>query len=116
MSEVFSLRRRLALAAALIGAVLLHGLALGGLIWFSSDSDASRPLAALDLHWISIVAPVGPAESPNGAEPQVNPASMPQPINPEPAAFAQADPEGSVLPVVGPVIETAAGSAMEPMN
>jgi hypothetical protein len=116
MSEVFSLRRRLALAVALIGAVLLHGLALGGLIWFSSDSDASRPLAALDLHWISIVAPAGPAESPNGAEPQVNPASMPQPINPEPAAFAQADPEGSVLPVVGPVIETAAGSAMEPMN
>ena len=116
MPEILSLRRRLALAVALIGAVLLHGLALGGLIWFSSKPDASNPLAAPDLHWVSIVARGEPPESMTGAATQVNPSPVPQSINPEPAAFAQADSGGLPVPVLGPVIERVASSAIEPMN
>ena len=116
MPEIFSLRRRLALAVALIGAVLLHGLALGGLIWFSSKPDGLNPLAAPDLHWVSIVAPGEPPESMTGGATQENPAPVPQSINPEPAAFAQADSGGLPVPVLGSVIETVASSAIEPMN
>ncbi len=116
MPEIFSLRRRLALAVALIGAVLLHGLALGGLIWFSSKPDGLNPLAAPDLHWVSIVAPGEPPESMTGGATQENPAPVPQSINPEPAAFAQADSGGLPVPVLGSVIEKVASSAIEPMN
>jgi len=114
MPEVFSLRRRLVLAMALIGAVLLHGLALGGLIWFSSKPDGSNPIAVPDLHWVSIVARADPPESTTGEVPRVNPAPMPQPINPESAAFTQADSGSLAEPVVGPAIEAAARSASNP--
>jgi hypothetical protein len=116
MPEISSLRRRLALAVALIGAVLLHGLALGGLILFSSKPAALNPLAAPDLHWVSIVARGEPPESMTGAATQVNPAPVPQSMNPEPAAFAQADSGSLAEPVVRPAIEAAASSAIEPMN
>ena len=112
MPEVFSRRRRWTLPAALIAAVLVHGLALGGLIWFSSSSDGSKPLAGLDLHWISIVAPPERPEPPEplgSAAPEIHPGSMPRPSNPPLAALELA---ASGAPA-GPGWETVAGPAME---
>jgi len=112
MPEVFSRRRRWTLPAALIAAVLVHGLALGGLIWFSSSSDASKPLAGLDLHWISMVAPSERPEPLGRATPEIHPGSMPRSFNPDPAALALTDPVVLAVAVAGPVIETAAAQGM----
>jgi len=115
MPEVFSRRRRWTLPAALIAAVLVHGLALGGLIWFSSSSDASKPLAGLDLHWISIVTPSERPEQPEplgSAAPEMNPGLMPRSVSPPLAALELA---ASGAPA-GPVWETVARPAMESIN
>lgn len=44
-------------ALALIAALLLHGLALGGLIWFSPALKVEKPGLIGELHWISMVEP-----------------------------------------------------------
>lgn len=112
MPEVFSRRRRLLpLVVAVVAAVLVHGLALGSLIWFSSTSGTTKPLAALDLHWISIVAP---SERPETvavavAPPQVNPALIPQRFNPQPAELGQTDSGDPAPPAVERTVEVAAG-------
>ncbi len=49
---------RTVVALALIAALLLHGLALGGLIWFSPALKVEKPGLIGDLHWISMVEPV----------------------------------------------------------
>ena len=99
MPEVFSRRRRLTLPVALIAAVLVHSLALGGLIWFSSRSDASKALAVPDLHWISIVAPAERPESLRSAASEINPGSLKDPVE-------------LAVAVAGPVIEAATGQGM----
>ena len=114
MPEVLSRRRWLPLAVAVLAAILVHGLALGGLIWFSSNSEDSKTLGALDLHWISIVAPSEHPEPLVGPAPQANPALIPPPLNPKPAAFAHTDPGSLALPAVEPAIETAVEPAVQP--
>ena len=99
MPEVFSRRRRLTLQVALIAAVLVHSLALGGLIWFSSRSDASKALAVPDLHWISMVAPAERPESLRSAASEINPGSLKDPVE-------------LAVAVAGPVIEAATGQGM----
>ena len=77
------------LALALIAALLLHGLALGGLIWFSPALKVEKPGLIGDLHWISMVEPamLGPvvpeaplaqaSESRVGSQPPELPAAGP---------------------------------------
>ncbi len=126
MPEVFSRRRRWTLPAALFAAVLVHGLALGGLIWFSSSADASKPLAGLDLHWISIVAPSERPERPEQSEPrgsaapEMNSGSMPRSVSPPLAALELAASGAPAEPawetVAGPAMESIQGPPIEPIK
>ena len=102
-------------ALALFAALLLHGLALGGLIWFSPALKVEKPGLSGELHWISMVEPSlpGPAipevplaqasESQIGSQPPELPAGGPA---------AAADPT-PVMPSslgTGPAIDLAAVS------
>ena len=95
-SRRFDRGRWFTLAVALIAAVLFHGLALGGLLWFSNQSATSKSLATSELHWIAMIAPsgptgpldqpaaqvsgVGPGDAPSTPD---TPASTPQSVNPD---------------------------------
>jgi len=132
MPEILSGRRRLTLLVALIAAILMHGLALGGLIRFSSRSDASKPLAALDLHWISMIEPSEPPEPLERAvtqriqiEPgdglaavsvmEPNQEPIREPVDPGPVNLEVAPAESHSEPVLEAVTAPVALSAAAPM-